>query len=228
VRFTCQQKVSGKDVLMTWSETLTAAEAEALLCRQADLQAEATAVLTELDLVDRLSSVGSVRQVGSSTLGLMVWRDIDLAISSSGLTIERALETMCPLFLHPRVKQVHYINEAGVFNPTGLAVYERSYFKVFFHTQAGDEWKLDISFWLAEGLHPEPVHEAVARQLTPETCLAILWIKDVWHLLPSYRNSVSSVDIYDAVLQHGIRTPAQFNRYLLAQGKPTESTVCPD
>ncbi len=35
----------------------------------------------------------------------------------------------------------------------------------------------------------------------------------------------SSTDIYDAVLQHGIRTPAQFNCYLLAQGKPTESTV---
>lgn len=209
---------------MTQSETLSAAEAEVLLRRQVALQAEANAVLTELDLVDRLSSVGSVRRIGSSTLGLMVWRDIDLAISSSGLTIERALETMRPLFLHPRVKQVRYSNEAGAFNPTGLAVSERFYFKVFFDTQAGDAWELDLSFWLAEGLHPEPVHEAIARQLTPETRLAILWIKDVWYHLPSYRHGVSSTDIYDAVLQHGIRTPAQFNRYLLAQGKPAEST----
>lgn len=153
----------------------------------------------------------------------MVWRDIDLSIS--GLTPEQALDTMRPLFLHPHVKQVRYLNEAGVYNPTGLAVYERSYYKVFIDTQGGDEWKLDISFWLAEEPHPEPVHETIARQLTPETRLAILWIKDVWYRLPSYRQSVHSTAIYDAVLQHGIRTPVQFNRYLLAQGKPAESTI---
>jgi hypothetical protein len=219
------QKVIREDEPMTQSETLSAAEAEALLRRQAALQAEATAILTDLDLIERLKVAGSVRQIGSSTLGLMVWRDIDLAVSSSRLTIERAVETMRSLFLHPQVRQVRYINEAGVFNPTGLAADERFYFQVYFDAQVGEEWKLDISFWLVEGVRPEPVHEAVSRQLTPETRLAILWIKDVGRRLPSYRTSVSSADIYDAVLQHGIRTPVQFNSYLLAQGKPTESAL---
>jgi hypothetical protein len=204
---------------------LSATEADALLRRQAALQAEAIAVVTELALIDRLSSAGSVRRIGSSTLGLMVWRDIDLAISSPGLTIEQAFETMRPLFLHPRVRQVRYLNEAGLFNPDGLVGDDRLYFKVFFDTQAGDEWELDISFWLAEGLHPQPLHEAIERQLAPETRLAILWVKDVWNRLPTYRHGVSSTDIYDAVLQHGVRTPAQFNSYLLAQGKPVESTI---
>lgn len=210
---------------MTRSETLSADETEALLRRQVVLQEEAAAVLTELDLIACLSSVGSVRQIGSSALGLMVWRDIDLSVSGSSLTIERAMDAMRPLFAHSRVKQVRYTNETGGYNPTGLAVYERFYFKVFFDTQAGNEWKLDISFWMAEGPHPEPIHEAIARDLTPETRLAILWIKEVWHRLPSYRNGVYSTDIYEAVLRHDIRTPAQFNGYLLAQGKTVENTV---
>jgi hypothetical protein len=59
------------------------------------------------------------------------------------------------------------------------------------------------------------------RRLTDETRLAILWIKDAWHRLPSYRTSVLSIDIYDAVLEHGVRTPGAFARYLGERGKPT-------
>jgi hypothetical protein len=51
--------------------------------------------------------------------------------------------------------------------------------------------------------------EELRRQLTPETRLAILWVKDVWHQLHSYPDQVSEMDIYDAVLEHGVRTPEQ-------------------
>ena len=51
--------------------------------------------------------------------------------------------------------------------------------------------------------------EELRRQLTPETRLAILWIKDVWHQLHSDPDQVSGMDIYDAVLEHGVRTPEQ-------------------
>jgi hypothetical protein len=43
---------------------------------------------------------------------------------------------------------------------------------------------------------------------------------DVWCHLPTYRSQVYSVDIYDAVLEHGIRTPAEFDVYLANRGKP--------
>ena len=33
----------------------------------------------------------------------------------------------------------------------------------------------------------------------------------VWHRLPAYRHRVLSVDIYDAVLEQGVRTPAEFD-----------------
>jgi hypothetical protein len=66
----------------------------------------------------------------------MVWRDIDLAVSSPGLSIERAFEIMHPLLTHPYVKQVRYFHQSGHFKLTGLD--ERYYFMVFYdlHEQA--------------------------------------------------------------------------------------------
>ena len=206
-------------------ETLLPEQVARLLQCQKMLQDEAQAVLKELDLVRLLSTAGVLRHVGSSALGLMVWRDLDLTVSSPGLSIERAYAIMHPLYVHPRVKHVRYFNESGSFNPTGLQLHDRYYFAVLYDTPAGIEWKIDISFWLADSIHPEPVHDALEQRLTPETRLVILWIKDTWYRLPAYRHEIYSVDIYDAVLQHGVRTPAEFDSYLAGQGKPTRAQM---
>jgi hypothetical protein len=62
-------------------------------------------------------------------------------------------------------------------------------------------------------------HSTVTRSAALR--IAILWIKDVWHRMPSYPDQVSGMDIYDAVLEHGVRTPEQFGRYLRQRGLPT-------
>jgi hypothetical protein len=177
-------------------------------------------VLEELGIVRLLSQIGNPVQLGSSALGLMVWPDIDMTVSCPGLSIERTFETMLPIYTHPQVRRVRYANEVGNFNPTGLELDDRYYFGVYYHASTGTEWKVDISFWLSVEEHPEPVHDAVARKLTEEARLSILWIKDVWYRLPTYRSQVYSVDIYDAVLEHGVRTPAEFDIYLAERGKP--------
>ncbi|HET8627621.1 MAG TPA: hypothetical protein VFL91_09390 [Thermomicrobiales bacterium] len=64
--------------------------------------------------------------------------------------------------------------------------------------------------------------ETCARRLTSDLRLAILWIKDEWRRRPTCGRTVLSVDIYDAVLERGIRTPAQFAAYLRTRGKPDE------
>ena len=202
-------------------ETPQPEQDEQLLQRQRLLQDEAQIVLKELNLVALLSAGGVVRQTGSSALGLMVWRDLDLAVSSPGLSIERAFEIMHPLVTHPRVKQVRYFHQSGPFKLIGLD--ERYYFMVFFDLHEQAEWKVDISFWLGGGIHPEPVHEAIEQQLTPETRLTLLRIKDAWYQLPAYRSEVYSTDIYDAVLQHGVHTLAEFDQYLVERGKPTRA-----
>jgi hypothetical protein len=61
---------------------------------------------------------------------------------------------------------------------------------------------------------------AIRRRLTEETRLAILWIKDVWHQLPVYPYEVGGVEVYDAVFEHGVRTPEGFEAYLRERGLP--------
>lgn len=205
---------------MSDSEALTSEYKSELLHRQDRLQAEAEFVLEDLKLIRLLSPLGSPVLLGSAALGLMVWPDIDVTIACPGLTIDQALETMHPVYIHPQIKRVRYRNEAGHFNPTGLELDDRYYFGVYYHASTGTEWKIDVSFWTSVGEHPEPFHEVIVKQLTEETRLAILWIKDVWYRLPTYRNQVYSVDIYDAVLSQGVRTPDEFDEYLIERGKP--------
>lgn len=205
---------------MSEHETLTIEYASQLFQRQEALQAEAVKVLAELDIIRLLRQLGNPVQLGSSALGLMVWPDIDLAVSCPGLTTDRALETLRPVYAHSLVKRVRYQKDVGRFNPTGLELHDRYYFAVYYQASSGTEWKVDISFWIGVEDHPEPIHEYLARQLTDKTCVSILWIKDVWYRLPTYRKQVYSVDIYDAVLAHGVRTPTEFDEYLLKHGKP--------
>jgi hypothetical protein len=56
-------------------------------------------------------------------------------------------------------------------------------------------------------------------RLTPEVRATILQLKSLWFEHPSYRHGIYSIDVYDAVLEHGISTAEQFERYLRERGK---------
>lgn len=194
---------------------------EELLMRQERLQADAERVLTELGLPEGLERAGRPVRVGSSVLGLMAWRDIDYNVLCDPLDGDRALEAIRPLASHPRVKKLRYSNEIGDLNATGLAQDEGLYWGVRYLPSSGVEWKLDI--WFLPSSTPRPEIEllrTLPARLTAESRLAILRIKDVWRRLPAYRGAVLSVDIYDAVLEHGVRTVDEFDAYLRARGKP--------
>ena len=183
------------------------------------LEREGRHVLIDLKLMAHLAAVGDVAQIGSSTLGLMVWRDLDFSVISPGLSAERLSQVMSSFVAHPKISQVRLLNERGSFNPTGLRQDERYYLAVHY-IEGKVEWKIDISFWLCDVPRPEVKYaESIRKKLTHETRMAILWIKDVWHRLPTYRREVGSMDIYTAVLDHDVRTPTQFEAYL-AKAKP--------
>jgi len=192
-----------------------------LLERQDTLQAEANRLVDRLDLPAMLSRAGRFEQLGSSVSGLMVWRDLDLGASCGRLSPERAWETMLPLAAHTRTTRLDYRNEAGRLTPPELRGYGRYYFVVHHETETGDEWKIDVSLWSPDSPPGPLAHaEKLRKRLTPETRLAILWIKDVWHRMPTYPYQVSGMDVYDAVLEHGVRTPEQFGGYLRRRGLP--------
>jgi hypothetical protein len=197
-------------------------DAADLLTRQDTLQAEAHTVLADLDLVRLLEAVGRPVLVGSAALGLMVWRDIDFNVMCDELDVDRIFTAVRPLAVHPGIYRLRFANEFGPFNPTGQPEDDGYYWGVHYFaggTLAGNRWKIDLWF-LPEG-SPRPevtLIERCARELTPETRLAILRIKDEWYQHPAYRHTVLSVDIYAAVLDHGVRTPAAFASYLAARG----------
>jgi hypothetical protein len=211
-------------------QQLDAAPAGELLQRQEELQAEAEQVIADLDLFDTLGRAGNVRLIGSSVTGLMVWRDLDLQVLSPGLAATGAWALVQPLAAHPRVYEARYINQSGTSSFSGDPRDGRFYFQVYYRTDAGDEWKLDVSFWLSGDPREDEVayQERLVQRLDPETRVAILWIKSLWvespqRRDPAYGREVSSVDIYDAALEHGVRTPEEFDAYLAARGKPTRS-----
>lgn len=193
---------------------MDASYAAELLTRQKALQVEAEQVLAALNITAMLACAGPPVFNGSYVTGLMVWRDLDVSVTAPEMTSRQVYETMLPLLTHPDVTLVRYRNEAGARNPAGKPEDDRYFFA--YYVWVGDrEWKIDISFWVSrlprmERLPPDHI----LSRLTDERRLAILWIKDVWHRRPEYMITVASTDIYDAVLDAGVRTPEEFEVYL--------------
>jgi len=188
-----------------------------LLARQDALQSEASAVLSDLDILAHLGHAGEVAAIGSYALGLMVWRDIDLYVYCASLSADRAFAAVRPLASHPRVVRLNFDNWSG---PNRTPAFPDGYYwGVRYRAAAEREWKLDLWFLPDDTPRKEAaLAAAMDRQLTPETRCAILSLKDLWHRSPSYGRGVASVDIYDAVLYHSVRTRDAFERYLRDRG----------
>jgi hypothetical protein len=210
-----------------------------LLQRQAALQAEAGQVIAALDVPAHLSRAGRVEQIGSSVSGLMVWRDLDFAVTGPGMTAVRAFEAIQPIATQPQTVALTYENKCGARSPTEGGADDCYYFVVRYETPTGDIWNIDIAFWALDAPRRQMTHveelrrrltdpvqsgrlhvEELPRRLTDQTRLIILWLKDVWHRLPTYPYEVGGTDVYDAVLEHDVRTPDQFDAYLRARGLP--------
>ncbi|MEJ3747737.1 hypothetical protein WEI85_31150 [Actinomycetes bacterium KLBMP 9797] len=193
-----------------------------LLERQERLQREAEGVLSELDLPALLSRAGRVELIGSVASGLMIWRDLDISIFVAPDRHRRVAEILGTLLADPRVLDVHYANETGARSPSGGTHDQRYYAVLRYLPPGGETWKIDLSFWIDSGPRGEFLDGAALRaRLTSETRLAILRIKDEWHRLDSYPDQIGGIDVYDAVLNHGVRTPGEFDAYLRARNLPT-------
>ena len=197
---------------------MTASDSD-LVERQNALQREARQVLSELGLIERLEGAGRVVVVGSAALGLMVWRDIDIEIYCPEPSSALTFETMRGLVEVPGVYRMRFHDYHG---PRSIAdVPDGYYWGVHYQPEGRQEWKLDCWF-VREGTTHRMGGDLLATlpaKLTPETRATILRLKTLWFEHPSYRQTVYSIDIYDAVLEHGITAPEQLERYLRERGK---------
>jgi hypothetical protein len=187
---------------------------ELLLARQDGLQAEAALARADLRLDQALSEVGRPVLVGSAALGLMVRRDLDITVVTPALDLNSVLRLGARMANHPRVREVVFRNDTGGWNldlgyPDGL------YLGLRYRSPAGKDWTIDLWFVDEPDRQPDLAHlRTLPGRLTPTTRAAIIRIKDSWWNHPKVQPSVSSHDIYSAVLDGDVRTVDQFVQWL--------------
>jgi len=161
--------------------------------------------------------------LGSAVTGLMVWRDVDYGVDARGISGRDAWATMRPLVERERCAAVRYENETGKRNRWSPED-ERHYFVARIESAAGHDWKVDVSLWVA-AIPPavEPFQERLRAELDDELRLVILRLKDAWKDEDAYPEVVSAFEIYDAVLDHGVRTLAGLDEYLVERGLPART-----
>ncbi|MFJ9776775.1 hypothetical protein ACIRVF_37015 [Kitasatospora sp. NPDC101157] len=197
-----------------------------LLRRQGALQAEADAVHADLDLDERLGALGTPVRVGSSALGLMVRRDLDVTVVCPRLdraARERVAALGAGLALHERVRQVRWRNDTGAWNEDPGAYPDGLYLGLSYRARAAGarghcpegprEWTLDLWFVDDPARQPDLAHlRELPPRLTAQARTAILRIKHAVADSPETGRAVRSWEVYRAVLDEGVRTPEEFAR----------------
>jgi hypothetical protein len=168
----------------------------------------------EADRVLEQSGVGSIiraegfKPVGSYVMKTMTWRDLDFERTDDqpdwqqhwrlGLKLAQtgwAWRLRClDAYREPEGKDKGLYWGIWVTSPAG-----------------GETWKIDL--WTArpeEFEYGAPKRTLWEKTLTEDTRYHILMIKEAVCDLPEYRQSLFSVHIYEAVLEHGVRSLDEF------------------
>ena len=172
-----------------------------VLEREAARQRRAREVVARLGLFERWAEVGIPKLVGSAAFGLMVAPDIDIEIYCELPTVEAGFSVMSELARRPGVWKVRFSNELD-------AADQGLYWQLRYRADGSEVWRIDA--WLLAHDHPGPravdLVEAMKRVLTVEARTAILVIKEAVLDGPD----VHSIEIYEAVLDAGVRSPDEF------------------
>ncbi|HZR22047.1 MAG TPA: hypothetical protein VFA59_00575 [Vicinamibacterales bacterium] len=178
-----------------------------LLAVDASLRAEADRLLAS-GLRDALEAFGTVHLMGSYTLKLMVWRDLDIHIVQPQITAREFFELGGRIAEAVHPAKMHYRNEL-VMQSTGLP--RGLYWGVYLGDERKGAWKIDV--WMTDEAGfaaPHDFQERVRHALTDERRHTILRIKSAVWTHPEYRRGFSSADIYRAVIDDGVREVDEF------------------
>jgi hypothetical protein len=200
---------------------------KSMLSQQQDLQDEANKVLEELGLLEVLIDYGSPTIIGSMSLRLMTWRDIDIEVVTETLSKESIGQLVAKL-INKSAKRIDFSfmdNTAhdkigypqGIY--LGIKYFPSNLPTEELNSKSERQWKIDIWFLLPEiAEHSERAQgsmktEEIRKKLTDETRQIILEIKNIIAKDPRYRKEIFSVDIYNAVIEKGVKDLEEFERY---------------
>ncbi|TXR56993.1 hypothetical protein [Quadrisphaera setariae] len=182
--------------------------------RQDALQHEADQVVDDLALDALLRRVGRPHRVGSSRLGLVVWRDIDITVVCDHLDIRAVGLLAGDLVARGDVREVAVRSEVGRLNTDPETYPDGIYLQVRAAQEDREEWKLDIWFVDQPERQPDLRHvQTLPPLLDGGARDAVLLIKERWAGRSEYGTVVSSADIYRAVLDDGVRDVDGFEQW---------------
>jgi len=188
-----------------------------LIAQEEGLQEQAREVLAALGLLQFLSKFGRPRIVGSVALGLMIWRDIDIDIEIAGeIHDEHFWKAAKHLLAQDQVTLLTLVDNRGLVErdrPPSM------YIGVKYLADQRVIWKIDIRFVSEQHAVAHRYIDSVRSNLTADRRGAILGIKSVVAQSTQYGSEISSVDIYEAVLERGVTDPEGFKRHLRDSGR---------
>lgn len=189
---------------------------EELLKRAEELKNEARRIVDELGIFNILKKISEPSFIGSVENGLIVWSDIDIQAYMEEIDINKVLDLLKEFALLPTIQKVQFSNfrELRRDNIKSKMRLPHGYYIGLRSIQPSGEWKIDI--WLGEkGISINDYEIPDPSAITKEQKAAILRIKNIWLAEESgYKDGVTSVDIYKAVLEHGITDEDSFKNYI--------------
>ncbi len=170
-----------------------------------NLKTTADRILYEFGLLHKLEEFGKPHIIGSYRMDMMAWNDLDIDIENDTMSLEKLYELTAWILdtFHPvwyEAKEV--TNENG----------EPVWFHGFETTITGELWNLDLWFQNRETIaKAEAYCDNIATSATPDQKESIQQIKKdlIARGLYSFEQ-YKSMDVYEAVLQHGVRHTEEF------------------
>jgi hypothetical protein len=202
-----------------------------LLENQRLLQEEADQVVELFKLHPLLSDIGRPVRVGSSAMGLMVRRDIDITVICKALsseTLAAVAQVGAKLMLMDRnVISVRFRNDTGTWNADPASYPDGLYLGVSARTNEGTDWTLDI--WAVDQPERQPDLNhlrTLLPRLNDDRRRTILLIKEALATEESRfsEGKVPSAYVYDAVVDDGVGGVQQFTEWL-ARKKAAGETI---
>lgn len=173
---------------------------QALLATDHQLRAEADEMLDVRGLRPLLEEYAPISVVGSYALQLMTWRDLDIVMNAPIITIAEFFELGRRVTTLLSAWKSFFTNNRdhsqiprGLYWGIRLGDIKKGAWKI-------DLWAFDSDQYSAQTLHCEQLHS----RLNAINRLAILRLKSRLWNDPRYRDTITSQQIYDAVLKHGV------------------------
>ena len=181
--------------------------------KQKKLHKQADKILKDLNLMEVLKKYGNPKIVGSYALELMSWPDIDIVVVTEP-NYKQYLDLVTYLFKKENVYSLNLQDfRKSIFpdRPQGI------YCGISYLVKPNIFWKIDV--WFMADVKALDIVNEVKSKLTDTNREIILKIKNEMREKTKYGKEVSGIDVYQAVLDNGVKDLKGFRQYLKQQNR---------